>query len=76
MRSDLETDLACARAKAIRDELAERSAAAKGVPARPTPRYLTKLQLALAAKVSGAIMRPDWARALAEHNSGDAPYAS
>ncbi len=70
MRSELETELACARAKAVRDELAERSAAAKGVPAKPTPRHLTKLQLALAAKACGAIMRPDWARALAEHAQG------
>ncbi|MDE3023486.1 MAG: hypothetical protein KGI54_16830 [Pseudomonadota bacterium] len=34
---------------------------------RPEPKYLTPLQLALAARQSGAIMRPDWAAVLADY---------
>ncbi|MDE2458600.1 MAG: hypothetical protein KGL20_05125, partial [Rhodospirillales bacterium] len=56
---------------ALKGELRAKGCGAKIEDVRPEPRYLTPLQLALAARKSGAIMRPDWALALSEHEAND-----
>ncbi len=55
---------------ALKAELRAKGCGAKIEDVKPEPSYLTPLQMALAARQCGAIMRPDWARALAEHDRG------
>lgn len=74
MPTDAEIEIVSRRVQALHAERDERRAAAKNPDARPTARHLTPLQLALDAKRTGAVMRPDWATALAEHKaSNEAP---
>lgn len=52
----------------LKSELRAKNTIARMATEKPEPKYLTPLQQALAARQSGAIMRPDWIRILAEHD--------
>lgn len=58
------------RAQAVISELRTIGHQMRGADGKPAPKHLTPLQMALQARACGAIMRPDWARALAAHEAG------
>lgn len=71
MPTDAEIEIVSRRVQALHDERDERRAAAKKSDARPAARHLTPLQLALSARAQGISLRPDLARALAEHEAAN-----